>query len=85
MASKTGLSVAGGKTIIQMIESALDEAILTARETEGFDDYTAGTYEGYHNGLAKALALLRNPYQDKQDETLDAIYADALARVDEEV
>jgi hypothetical protein len=31
-----------------------------------------------------AIAIIRNPYQDCLDEMLDIVYADALARIDEE-
>ena len=89
MASKTGISVPAGKTIIGMIEDHLDRAIEAASDEMNHhvltmdNDYDIGFVEGFHNGLAKALAILRNPYQDKQDETLDEIYANANARIAE--
>jgi hypothetical protein len=80
MASKTGISPVAGKTILQMIEDRLDAAILESRDRDGLDEFT----DGFHNGLAMAIAIIRNPYQDKLDETLDTVYADAIVRVEED-
>jgi hypothetical protein len=63
-----------------MIEDRLDAAILESRDRDGLDEFT----DGFHNGLAMAIAIIRNPYQDKLDETLDTVYADAIVRVEED-
>jgi hypothetical protein len=63
-----------------MLEDRLDAAILENRDRDGSDAFI----DGYHNGLAMAIAIIRNPYQDCLDEMLDIVYADALARIDEE-
>lgn len=54
---------AGGKTLLQMLNDELDDAVVD--NDEGFDEYHAGVRWGYVSGLAFAIATITDPYQTK--------------------
>jgi uncharacterized protein (DUF2126 family) len=73
-----GHAVSPGKSIIETLEDELDSAIASPKSPDDGEWYDAG----YTDGLALAIAIMRNPYQDKIDDTIKQVYEAANARVD---